>query len=98
MLDGLEDEDKWRTTQTSGAWVVYFFGKPIVMKGYGLRSCRKTEKTIDMDPKSFNLAIIDAVKKDDKEDGDETYGQNNWDKVSVIKNKKFNSPLEVMEF
>ena len=40
MTNGFGDHDKWMTTQSEGAWLGYFFDKPIVMRGYGLRCCR----------------------------------------------------------
>jgi hypothetical protein len=92
MLDGTEDNDKWMTTQTKGAWVVYFFGKPVVMKGYGLRCCKQSLK--EMNPLSFSLWIKDAVQKTSIDGSDD----NEWIEVHNTKNAMFSSGHKVNEY
>ena len=101
MEFGEGENDKWFTKQCKVSWIVFYFGKPIVMRGFGIKCCDNKPDEDDIkakkNPNHFRLEIQDAIKKNDQSGESNAANQDakeddGWEIVNnTIKNTVFTS-------
>jgi len=71
------ESDKWITPSNIG-WIVYSFAKPIVIRGYGIKTAGDFP---ERDPKDWDILIEDAVAVNTKETLEK------WELVHSVRDK-----------
>lgn len=67
LYDNQGPSDKWCAIGSTSGWIMYKFKKPILIRGYGLKSANDAPVR---DPKSFSLLVLDLMDDRPKEDQD----------------------------